>query len=193
MINCILNYNNCINLSQSEFEKLKIIDNIDPVPNKVWKWGTENRSFLLQAYTKDATELNLFPTAKALITPNGIKFKNMFYTCDLANQEGWFEKTGRQGSWNVNITFDPRDMSVVYLRSNDGKFYHKCTLIDKSKYYGLSLAEINNIDSVEQLLQRKSFLKNAKFNLNLKTEINSIINEATLMRNSSSPSTFYRS
>ncbi|MEA4961583.1 hypothetical protein [Lutispora sp.] len=91
IIKCVLHHNENW-LSSYNKDELMVADEVNPIPMKLWKWGVANRSGILRSYHEDIIKLNLMPVDKAMVTAKGIKYKKMFYSCDKAIQEMWFEK-----------------------------------------------------------------------------------------------------
>ena len=114
-----------------------IEDGVRPIPNDIWNWGVQYRSGENE-YKPDAELwLALLPRAAARITERGIRYKNLFYSCRTAIQEGWFDKNhGRIGEQclliidpdnleNVNVILDDRTMETAeQTAASKGLFRH---------------------------------------------------------------------
>jgi hypothetical protein len=79
--------------------------------------------------------LNLLPEAEASITPKGIRFDGLHYTCELARTEQWFIRAGENGARKIRIAHDPRTRSRVYLRLDGGKRLETCYLLEADKTF----------------------------------------------------------
>jgi putative transposase len=81
-------------------DEFMIADHVERHPVDLWEWGILNRSGNLQERPRQVVRLNLLPRKTVSITPNGIHFEgSLFYTCDLAMQEGWFAKARIRSGW----------------------------------------------------------------------------------------------
>jgi len=134
IIKCILTHNNTNSMKNYKRDELMINDNVSPVPIELWNWGIVNRSGRLRTFPEEIIKLNLMPKDKATVTEKGIRYKKMFYSCDHAIQELWFEMARNKGYWKVDISYDPRNMDFIYLRSADGRGFEKCRLLDIEVY-----------------------------------------------------------
>ncbi|UTW70798.1 Mu transposase C-terminal domain-containing protein [Anaerobacillus sp. HL2] len=66
---------------------------------------------------------------KVTITEKGIKFKGMYYSCETALRESWFETSRIKGSWKVDISYDSRNITNIYLINSSNGNYESCSLL----------------------------------------------------------------
>ena len=91
----------------------------------------------------------------------------------------WFEKAQASKYWSITISYDPHEMTNIYIWDSDSKKYDTCYLLDwNSKNAGKALAEIVYEQQKERLAgkQLKAATMEAKINLN--AEIDAIVVEA---------------
>ena len=144
MILLALRHNSAHRIRGYDFEQDMVQDNVPPIALDIWNWGIRNRSGLLKRRDEKEVKVALMPQGKGLVTRRGIVFKNCYYSFDLAVQEQWFAKAKDTG-WHVTLSYDPRDMTHVYYRPENGGF-HVARMTDKSRAYsGMSLKEILQI------------------------------------------------
>jgi Mu transposase, C-terminal. len=74
----------------------------------------------------------LLPEGEASITRQGIRFEERYYTCDLALKEQWFVRAKERGAEKVLVSYDPRNVSRIYLRLDGGARLETCHLINPS-------------------------------------------------------------
>ncbi|RII26752.1 MAG: hypothetical protein CXR31_10115 [Geobacter sp.] len=130
-----------------------ITEGLSANPLDFWRWGIVNRSGALNILTVDEVALNVMPTDRALVTEKGIKFKNLYYSCPTAQSEDWFAQARRQHC-TVNISYDPRDLGIMYIRDSSlpNKF-ESCHLLDHcNAYQGKSLYEVEELDADKKLI-----------------------------------------
>ncbi|MEE4570744.1 Mu transposase C-terminal domain-containing protein [Paenibacillus polymyxa] len=119
-------------------------DQVELTPLKVWNWSKNKR--LLHEKTRDELRYNLLPRGQAKVSRFGIEFNNLFYTCMLGIEEGWFEgeSVATVGNKNIEVTFDPRNCSNIFVKHKKGLI--ECFLTGKSrKYENLHFDEVKKI------------------------------------------------
>lgn len=187
VIHLILYHNNHHYLKDYQRDEAMISDDVTPIPRELWKWGIANRSGKLQYYPEDIVKLNLMPSGEATITARGIKFKkDMYYTCNKAKKELWFEKARSnllsKSDKVLKISYDIRKPNYIYLRSPDGRDFEKCFLIDAEKRYSdKNLHDIEFLLNYEELQRQKSQGKEIQEEVNLFADIENIVSKAENM------------
>lgn len=178
IIRCVLYHNNIHWMNNFSRDEIMIAGDVDPIPRELWNWGISNRSGMLRTIKEDIVKLNLLPTENATVTEAGIKLKNLRYNCDIAMKEHWFEKARNKGTWKEEISYDPRNMDSVYIRTENGRSFEKCYLINTERYGNKTLDEIIYLDACEK--QRKQMKSQSKLQgkVNLFAEIEEIVARA---------------
>ncbi len=189
IIHLIRHHNNHHYLENYDREEMMITDNINPIPRELWKWGIANRSGRLRTFSEDIVKLNLMPADQATITPKGIKFKKLYYTCEKARKEQWFERARSKlltkDEKLLNISYDPRKPDFIYLRSPDGREYEKCFIIDPDdKYTGKTFDEIENLFAHENLQQQKYQGQQVQQEVDLMSEIETVVKKGVTLTDS---------
>lgn len=142
IIKCILFHNNEHWLSGYTKDELMVEDDVKPIPLELWKFGIANRAGILRAYNEDVVKLSLMPSEEVIVTAKGIKFKKMLYSSETAIKEMWFEKARNKGSWSIKMSYDPRNLDYIYIKTDTQKGYEKCHMLDKSLYGNKTYDEI---------------------------------------------------
>ncbi len=187
IIHLIRHHNNHHFLENYDREEMMITDDIEPIPRELWKWGISNRSGKLKTFSEDIVKLNLMPAEKATITAKGIKFKkDLYYICDKAIKEQWFERARNKlltkDEKSLNISYDPRKPDFIYLRSPNGREYEKCFIIDPdNKYKGKPFDDIEYLFAYENYQHQKYQGKQIQQEINLMSEIESVVKQATTL------------
>ena len=136
----ILNHNQNHWIEDYPRTKEMIQDNVKPIPNELWSWGISKNSGILRSFPEEFVKFNLMPFEKAKVTTKGIKFENMYYSCDYVENEDWYYRANNQ-PWEINVSYDPRLTDYIYIHLNDGK-YETCELLPRSEVYrGITFAE----------------------------------------------------
>ena len=188
IIKCVLYYNNFHYMESFEKSEAMMVAGVDAIPVKLWEWGIANYSGALREAPAETVKFAVLPTANATVTERGIKFKGLFYACERAKSEMWFEKARAKKYWSVAVSYDPREMTNIYIWDNDTKQYDECYLLDwNSKNAGKTLAEIVYEQQAEKIEGKrlKAVATEAKVNLN--ADIDSIVAEAKKEKASATP------
>jgi hypothetical protein len=179
MIAEIIYHNNHHLIKDYPRNKDMIADEVMPIPIQLWNWGIKKSSGKLTYYPPEQIKLNLLPHDIATVTEKGIKYKKMHYSCDKAMKESWFSAARIKGTWNVDIAYDPRNMSIIYLISNNGMSFEVCRLLDyEEKYMGMAEVDINYLHEYEDLQQRKYQHQEITEEINLINQIEDTVSSA---------------
>ncbi|SHH68260.1 Mu transposase C-terminal domain-containing protein [Desulfosporosinus lacus] len=182
IIKCVLYYNNHHYMEYFEKSEAMMRDQVKAIPIQLWHWGIRHCSGALRSYPEELVRLAVMPTAKATVTGKGIRFKGVFYSSDRAIRESWFEKARSGKSWQVSISYDPRDMTNVYIWNQGDKSYDVCSLLDwNGKNAGKCLDEIVYEQRKEKLLSQQLKVSETEAKVNLNAEIDSIVSQAKNM------------
>ena len=119
------------------------IDKVELSPIEVWKWG--KKKTLLHEEPRNVILYNLLPREKGKVTRRGIETNKMCYTSEVGLKQGWFEEEMIDGQENIEICFDPRNVSSIFIRLKKGNFI-QCYLTSKYKEYeGLHIEDVKAI------------------------------------------------
>ncbi|MGJ9381850.1 Mu transposase C-terminal domain-containing protein [Salipaludibacillus sp. CF4.18] len=141
-------------------------DGVKRNPMELWKWGIQNRGGDLKEISKRNAMINLLPRGEAQVKKSGIDFKDMSYSCDVVDEEQWYEKARANNSWKVPIAYDPRNASQIYIILENGKQIEVAMLLERNRqlYANYTFDEIHDLSLKEkqekhddelQLLQSK--------------------------------------
>ena len=181
LIQSVLVHNNHHLLESYERIEGMIADNIAPIPLDMWNWGISRYAGALRTFPEETVKLALMPTAAATVTPKGIRFNGLYYLCERAAAEHWFETARAKRSWKVDISYDPRSMSTIYVRDPDG-IVDICWLSEwQEKYQGKCLHEIDYLHEAEKLMKRGHTPKEMISKAELTAAIDDVITEAEEM------------
>ena len=134
MIRCVLHHNNEHRMDRYRKDEYMIADDVDPYPIDLWNWGIENRSGYLRDIPRDTVRTNLLPQYEVAVTHRGIRHNGLYYSCDRALSEEWFERAKEKGVEYRKAVADPRDLSHIYVRMDKGRL-ETCHLVDADKTF----------------------------------------------------------
>lgn len=179
VIKCVLYYNNHHVIERHVREKDLIESDIEAVPIKLWNWGIQNRAGKLRTISKELMMLHLLPRATATVTGQGIKFKNIYYGSTLALKEQWFVKARLNGSWKVDITYDPREMNFIYLRGIHRNSFEKCSLLEHQfRYKSKSISDVEYLHQYEKIQKSEQKHQELAGKIQLMGDVEEIIKKA---------------
>ncbi|MGV7207907.1 Mu transposase C-terminal domain-containing protein [Oxalobacteraceae bacterium A2-2] len=117
------------------------------IPRQLWDAAVAQGGTSLKPCSEDMLRCCLLPAASAMVTSEGIRLHDSYYTCARAISERWFERARQRGPWSVRLAYDPSDMEQVYLLdAGTPLHFHACRLAERSlQHSGLSLAEIERL------------------------------------------------
>lgn len=135
LIGCVLEHNMSHEIKDYPRDKDMIADGVQPYPAQLWNWGIANRRGKIRERPPASVRIDLLPPDKASITPEGIRFRGLYYECERAWEEKWFETARIKGYESVPMAYDPRTVERIYLRMDEGRQTEPCTLMPKSQMW----------------------------------------------------------
>ncbi|WP_167998815.1 Mu transposase C-terminal domain-containing protein [Desulfitobacterium metallireducens] len=178
MIFTILEHNKK-ELHNYPLDKDMTVEGIPPIPLELWDWGIVNRSGFLHEKPRDIIRLNLLPRSEVSVTRQGIYFEKMYYGCDIALAEGWYEKaTNRR--FRVPICYDPRNMKYIYIPNRDGTEFIKCQRLPQfDRFDDMRLEEIQDQFFFEEVESHRRKTGQNQIGADTDAQIKTIIKEET--------------
>jgi hypothetical protein len=117
-------------------DEWQIADDVARYPLELWSWGLRNRAGHLRAAPRDLARLHLLPRKSATVTYRGIHLeRDLYYTCNLAQREGWYARARARGAWKVEISYDPRAIETIYLHLDGDGPLESCRLLESSRAF----------------------------------------------------------
>ncbi|WP_197260848.1 Mu transposase C-terminal domain-containing protein [Brevibacillus laterosporus] len=186
IIKQILYYNQKHYLKDYIRDEELVRDDISPIPRELWNWGIINRTGRLKYFPEDIVKLNLLPRTTAIVTHKGIRLKGVYYSCDRALKESWFETARKKGSWKVTMAYDSRDMSITYWLNSTTNEFEACRMVEASKrYMNSSLEEINYLIEYEKHMKYDNNHKVLQKDIDYLSEVEDIVQKAKLKKSKS--------
>ena len=182
IINCVIFYNTSHYLTGFEKSGQMLRAGVEAVPVKLWDWGIRNCSGALRTFPQETVRLALMPKETGSVTEKGISFKKLFYTCPEARERLWFENARKNGRYKVQVSYDPRDMSAIYVWDRDGDRAHKCSLLDwEIRFSGKTLDEVTYEQAKQDLQKKEAERAELEAAINLNRAIDAIVADAEKM------------
>lgn len=154
-------------------------DGCRPVPIELWEWGHQNRMGHLKSFSTQELILGLMPSGEASVTYEGIKFKDLFYTCSKAEEENWFVEARFRGTWRVKVAFDPRRLDRIFIHPDHGNELIECRLLEKSEaFIGLGEEDIELYWFELNVQKRVHDSQEQQGKANLEARVDAVITQA---------------
>ncbi|MBZ9621462.1 transposase family protein [Clostridium sp. FP2] len=179
ILKSIIFHNNAHVLSEEVSREMLFEESIEKVPLKIWNYGVENKKGLLRKLPADVIKVNLLPSEKAKVTSRGVLFRKLLYASDYTLKEGWFSNARIKGTWSVQISYNPLDLSTINFIEDDGKTFHTLSLVEHlQKYSNKSEYELEEYFNQEKELNEKAKEKELSNKIKLFNEIETIVENA---------------
>jgi len=179
VIHAILHHNRSL-LTGYRLQEDMIADEVPPRPIDLWAWGVANRTGHLRMMDSNIVRLHSLPGDKATVTPRGIRFGGVFYSCELAVQERWFERARASGTWTIDVAFDPRAVDVIYLRTPGTRSVEPCHLVvAEQRFLGKTWAEVEDFCRSQKEVREDSRTDDLQAAANLEAQVQVIVEHAS--------------
>jgi hypothetical protein len=180
IIECVLYYNNYHEIKHYDRDSDLAADSVLAVPSDLWEWGIANRSGSLRAYPEERVRFSLLPVDDATVTLNGIRLRGVFYTCQKALEERWFDRARQRGTWKVKVSYDPRNLDEIFLHDEQApQQFHSCSMTERSRaFHHASLWELAQLQEAEKHQSANYQPKQQRAVADLSASIEGIVSEA---------------
>src|SRR6266404_2299476 len=180
LLKAILYHNNHHYLADYPMTEEMIKAKVKPIPIEIFNWGRQNLSGRPRVRDEESIYSHLLPHDEATMTPQGLRFRGEFYTCEQAEKEGWRFRAKNYKNWKVDVGFDPRLPGFIYIRPNDGRSPIRCQLIHPkdslaAKY---DLAEIDAYREEKSVTTQREQVPDMQARINLELDAEGISLEA---------------
>lgn len=141
---CIL-YLNDRELKKFRRSRAMIADGVPPIASAMWDWCMRTGRVALQRFETAELAIALMPEGTGTITNQGVRFDGLFYTCERAEAEGWFEAVDAPGTLRkLKLSWHPWLVDAVYLHVPGEKEPLQAVLTPFSQAYaGFSFDELH--------------------------------------------------
>lgn len=151
IIRCVLFYNNYHYMEYFERTSRMKQMGILPVPRDIWNFGIRYQVGVPRWVAPEKVRFSLLPKDTARITEHGIRLHGMYYTCDMAVSEQWYEQARTVGTRMVTAAYDPRNAASIYIIASPDKAPVECRLLSHNEAYsGIQHAEIASEQGADQ-------------------------------------------
>lgn len=131
---CIKDYNNTHYLKDYPLDLHMIRSKVKPIPIHLWRYGMDHLTGCLRAINDDNLRMNLLPSSKASVRSGGIYYSGLYYTCERAIREQWFDRIEGRRTRHLEIVTEPT-VDNVHIRSDHGRLFETCQLTPAYKRF----------------------------------------------------------
>lgn len=153
---------------------------VEKIPIKLWEHGLKHKKGQLRRLPPDTVRMALYPSNReASVTSRGVSFRGLLFASDYTLRQGWFQRARTKGSWKIKVSYNPMDLTHIYVHDEDGHGVHKLTLLDHLKQYSFkSEREIEQIQALERERINQSKERELQEKIKLFAEIDNIVQDA---------------
>jgi hypothetical protein len=183
LIKCVLYYNNSYRMKKYRKDEFMIPKKVEPVPIQLWNYGMKHRTGKLRWESPEKIHLNLLPRGKASTTPQGIYYKGLYYTCEMAMQEQLFVRSKGRRTTRFSIVSEPL-VDRIHLRLDRGRHFVTCDLTPADRrFQGRDWYEMQEYFALERQAEKDAETEVQQSKADHHAVVNSIIAEGTKMTN----------
>lgn len=154
-------------------------DEVRPYPLQLWRWGLKNRSGGLRYFPQEMVRRQLLPREKATVTQQGLLYKKHYYTCDFIEAERWRAKARQNGTWRVNIAYDPWSSGKIWVELDGHRDLLCCDEIPSARSTGdVPWAELELEKAVDDLGVRREEGRRRQARARYDAQIDQVLEEA---------------
>ena len=152
---------------------------LEPRPIDIWRWGIRHRSGNLRKADLIAVKRNLLPGGKATVTFRGIRFRGLYYSCERAVRERWYERARTEKSWQIEITFDPRCVDAIFARIVGISQLELCHIVEADhRFIGVSWTDVDDFHASQKEMRDRTSTKDLQAKSNLTTIFDDVVEHA---------------
>lgn len=183
MIECVLFYNNSHRMKKFRKDEFMIPKKVEPIPTKLWEYGMQHRSGKLRWESPEKIHLNLLPRGKASTTPQGIRYKGLYYTCDMAMQDQLFLRDKGKRTTHFSIVSEPL-VDKIHLRLDRGRRFVTCELTPADRRFeGRDWYEVREFFASESKSEKDAETEVQQSKADFHAKINRLTAQGTKLTN----------
>jgi len=180
---CIL-YLNDKEIPTFRRSRAMIADQVPPIPSAMWRWCLNTGRVALQRADPAELAISLMPTGKAKLTAQGLRFRGLFYTCERAEIEGWFEAVDAPGFVRqLQLSYHPWLVDTIYLHLPGEARPERAILTQFSQpFAGLSFDEVAAIRCEGRAASQERQLDQVALRADFRNQVHAIVAQASRER-----------
>lgn len=156
-------------------------DNVELTPVALWKWGVENISGSFNEFQQDYVMVHLMRKSYATVTEHGIRFNSCYYKCESNYLYKWAIKAKNSGRWRVEIRYDSRNLTNIYILDNINNQVLNAWMDEESICKNMSYEEVVDFNAYRN---ERKLLNRDKANRNIARLITGVTADVKNVRKS---------
>ena len=179
VIRCVLFHNNIHYMKEYPRTFMMRQHEVMPIPRDVWNFGMAYLSGVHRVLSHAEVRYELLPQGVGSITRRGIYFNSLYYTCEQAEKEKWFDKARTEHREKVQVSYDPRNSAFIYLRYGGQNIPIECHLVEYlGEMVSLTHEEVDVIHQQDSQQAKQYVYVEDSAKAKLTEQIQGIVNEA---------------
>lgn len=134
LIKCVLFYNNHHYMHKYQRTEDMRKNNIPAIPAYLWNYGISHVSGTFKRVPMDSCIEVLLQKADATVTGEGIRLNGLYYICEEAIEQKWFERARVSGTYTIPVRYSSQSCDTIYYKKKDGT-YASCALAQAYQKY----------------------------------------------------------
>ena len=134
LVRIVLYYNNYHYLDNYPRTDGMRKENVPSIPLHLWNYGIAHKTGALKKLPTQNYMDALMRKGEATVTGKGIHFRELYYTCEIAVRDKWFEKARIEGNYTIPVRYNSSSVKSIYVKGSDGE-YHVCSLTESNARY----------------------------------------------------------
>jgi hypothetical protein len=130
----VRHYNNTHSLKDYPLDLHMIRSKVKPIPIHLWNYGMDHLTGRLRAFNEEKLRMNLLPVGKASVRAEGIYFGGMYYTCERAIREQWFDRIKGKRTRHLTVASEAT-VDRLHIRFDHGRLFETCQLTPAYKRF----------------------------------------------------------
>ncbi|WP_199527316.1 DDE-type integrase/transposase/recombinase [Pseudoalteromonas sp. bablab_jr004] len=178
LIDAALEHNRDILKSLAFSHALLIENDLSPKPLNTWKIYVSKHMHALSRVEPSEVIARLLPSEQVSMTASGIKYKEMFYSCQQVEDQNLAAIARVKGRWQMDARIDDNTVNHIYVRLNEKQGFTQCYLLSRNAMFrDMPLNEVEfiqdwvdaheerspvTVESIEMKKRHEQIVKEAK-------------------------------
>jgi hypothetical protein len=143
-LDAVLEHNRSIFSELAISNSLLINNNLAPTPLNFWNIHLSNHMHALKKVNAEQIMAQLLTPVKVSMTRGGLKYKDLYYSCDHIVKNKLASVARSHGQWSLDARVFEDSTDYIYVKFQENSLLKKCYLLQKSKIMaGLSFTEVD--------------------------------------------------
>lgn len=141
--------------SGMELDPELVLQEVPPIPARVWAADIIRRSGMLRTYDESFMRHKLLPRKSAVVMQQGIYVNKCYYVCPEAFEDEWFVRAGK-ARFKVQVTYDRRSVNQIFIHNPErGPTPYPATLSPRSQdYTNYSVGEVYAVEGERKKMRK---------------------------------------